>query len=456
MPEVKVDGAKKPYTKIGSKKYALTLYGEAAFVTSHNSWLARSSDNKEVFFLKLQHYDGEVLFHDIENVRQTISANDYIESGLNEARESRIFYAPERFGAGIQSGEDSHAYSIRSAKEILYAEGSIETYPLHGVLASPDIQYFADQYSKNEGGKITIRDWMIQEFALKLGEFAAISQIEHGIWGVFHTQNLLIRVDRSTGKIISFGFRDANDVMMDAIARIEKGRKVISNGENIRWIAQLNQSPVEGAGWETPEATFEYLSDVMNQAANQTDQRASRQISASREMADAFFRAYENKTKLILPAFSKNRLKFSPYNSDMSQALKEEFFQLEGKALNPRVEIQIASRFRFQSFMDTLTKLRLPKIGKNDLLYSQERLQRIFDKKVDETKVHAFSNEVMKNYAKDKSLGRVGYAFDGEKIILYQKSNLKPLAFAYDLSSKESKGITSRKIRCIALKFHSE
>ena len=96
---------------------------------------------------------------------------------------------------------------IRSTDFITHSQNRV--YPLHGIF--PDTaKFFADKAG------MTLPEWLQNEYVERLGRMTAELNYGYGIFGGWHTQNLLVEVDESSGRIVQFWIRDLQDLAFDA------------------------------------------------------------------------------------------------------------------------------------------------------------------------------------------------------------------------------------------------
>lgn len=101
-------------------------------------------------------------------------------------------------------------YLIRDVSEITknFNKG-VKTYPLHGFIGSDLIDQLAAKMN------LSRQEWIAKEYIPLLAKKLASQNYLTGIYLNNHTQNSLIEINRSSGKISDFIFKDIQDIMVD-------------------------------------------------------------------------------------------------------------------------------------------------------------------------------------------------------------------------------------------------
>lgn len=88
-------------------------------------------------------------------------------------------------------------------------ESKYAVYSTHSIFSSGLIQKFA------QAKGVSVPEWLRVEYVRKLAKLVADLNYGLGIYGIWHTQNLLIEVNEKTGNIIRFLIRDRRDMAFD-------------------------------------------------------------------------------------------------------------------------------------------------------------------------------------------------------------------------------------------------
>lgn len=207
------------YVRLAKKYGANPVRYRGTRLQSHSTYLVWDEQSSARFYIKFE--GGTTRQFTAKNA---VAIDDYVEDTLgDDPHDTFVSVLPERFAATFKTLLGSYTYSVRDVEPTRKPHGeNLELWPVHGFLGSPDLEDIARRNGE------TVEDWMVREYAPKLAKFIARANYEYGFYPEAHTQNLLFHIDRETGEIAGFAFRDLNDVAIDPLPRLAKGKHMPS------------------------------------------------------------------------------------------------------------------------------------------------------------------------------------------------------------------------------------
>lgn len=170
---------------------------------SHSTFLVweKQSPKPEPFFLKI------AAPHWIDN---GVRNSEVAETILRKNGNSFATLFRESIGTSFKLGNIGFGNAFREAKPLAMSP-TAELAPVHGLLGSREDLLALAQAR----GLKNADEWIQREYLPKLAEFIAQMQFRHGLYLPAHTQNLVLQINRKTGKIEGFAGRDMVDVILD-------------------------------------------------------------------------------------------------------------------------------------------------------------------------------------------------------------------------------------------------
>lgn len=161
-----------------------------------------------------------------QKVEREILVNDYVKSQLSELPENMRKLMIESF-ASVNLSFFGIPFSVayRSADRIQNKPENIRAYPGHGLLGCEScVQEYAMKLTGLRDPEKAVAKWKQEEYLPKLARYTAWTHHVLGASFESHTQNMVLDINRETGQIVQFYFRDFADVLLNPIPLLSDSR----------------------------------------------------------------------------------------------------------------------------------------------------------------------------------------------------------------------------------------
>lgn len=372
-----------------------------------------------------------------------VKVNDFIEKTLSESSNRSIGYLPERFTSTVFRkipADGGYSYLIRDlASPHVIKGGNIKFIPLHGLLSKGE---FLKKLAEKK--KMTVDRWIQSIYIPKLAEFSATINLDHGFYVEGHTQNLIAFVDEKTGDLLSIGFRDLSDVMVDPHLRMSQGKSLNYNYKNKIWSrvnesfidVQIAKKPGYNLGIYTGQSVSDLYDDqrknaklaveFMEEYKKLAEKKLNRKITISSEAQKYFseLKDYANGSKKIIPDVPLDKLRWGEIRYIMS-------------------EVQ-------QDIYEQFIKNTIPVISKDSFSYKQRILKNIYKNQNRHGLVTYFNVEGVEKSNPKFIFNKVRFGFDGKGVFTYHPKTKKILSYAHKLTEKNIEVIRNNKLNISA------
>ena len=417
----------------------------ATKVQSANTYFVWNPQEKPAkpFFIKMQIASGNVVRNHSENSQMAVQINDVVEKSINESQESGdSFFSvfPERFGATYSKGDFSYSYSIRSVHPLGVPESTdIQLYPLHAFL-SKSMSKERTKISKKMG--MNANTWMMDEYLPKLARFMSVMHFKYGDYIEGHTQNLVLRLNRKTGKIEGIVAKDMTDVMIDPFIKISKGK-----AEDVETVRKIGGSLLNIHHIDRATPTIHWAGDNVAGYTGQSVYSFSESVKEVMHFTFRFLEQYIQETEKI----TGSAVPLSKQSLDILDALKTENVKVLMELALPRRSVDYlftAIRHVVQNVSDEVTRHRMPKIRPSMLHSDQKKLRSIFHELLKQKQVALLftdsntlcsleiaalysenSNQKLPKEQRESSESPLSFAYDGRGLIAFEKTTQRVIAY---------------------------
>jgi hypothetical protein len=178
----------------------------------------------------------------IEMTDYLFSVNDDLPANIKDAA------LPEFLQLSIKAKpfRPAHIVIYRSAEVIHHPPNGGEVVPMHGFLGCETcVQQMA------QAQNVSVKTWKKNNLLPLLAEFTATSQLWWGALFAAHTQNLLMEVEPSSGRILKIYPRDLGDILINPLVRLASDK----TGLDIDW-EKARFLNISYAHWSEPQKNF--------------------------------------------------------------------------------------------------------------------------------------------------------------------------------------------------------
>ncbi len=262
-----------PHEQIKKLGYPVESTHWGTKMQSHSTFLVWEKENTkpEPFFLKMSspHW-----------VEKGVRNGEMAETILRETGTPFGTLFPERLSLRLTGME--FGYAIREAKPTGMSP-TAELAPVHGILGSKsDMAELAKARGLKNAG-----EWIKQEYLPKLAQFLSQMQFRNGLFLPAHSQNLVLQLNRRTGKIEGFVGRDLVDTILDPFVPAWRGKGIRSA------VSVLHESYVDGTDSKYPGP---HLAGFAAQSVVDASLDPAERRTYSADFLESYIRAAEKET----------------------------------------------------------------------------------------------------------------------------------------------------------------
>ena len=272
----------------------------------------------------------------------------------------------------------------------------------------------------------------MKEYLPRFAGWMAELNYLHGLYPLNHTQNTLIRVNKKTGKIIGFAFRDMRDLMVDPAIRLIHGQK-------------LPDKDLISSGLVLPRVEFldnfvtAKIESHWGLYSSQSVDKIFHSFDSSLDGTSSFLQEYIKQVERLLNI----KLTLTPEAKRIleSRGLKGTEFILEA-----RYGPAVASIFSImREIHQQVIHQKMPTLTDKMTNYNQKLLKIAFliqKSDLGNTKsIIKFRKDVGEKRRFSSIVKGYGYAFDGQGVFQYDRSNGQVLEYVYNLPTTTIKKI---------------
>lgn len=247
---------KNNFSKIQSK-YNLKLWGYGERLMSRGTFLVKSNDGKSVFYLKPQVEVNGEKHNTGKDLKKALAISRMLEKLFKTHKPLTFTFLRENAGGTVNFADVTYSYLKREKEPydskmktddlVIPLQALLGTHRPNNKDGSTDERiYLAEELAAKHG--LTFDEWMKKEFTPQFANFIAEANFEFGLHPQAHTQNVMVRINRQTGKLF-FIIRDLKDLMIDPLVFFKKNRLPLLDELRSTGFNQLNrnyESPIQG------------------------------------------------------------------------------------------------------------------------------------------------------------------------------------------------------------------